>query len=190
MPEKMSFSWQYVSWFDRYKWHQCYVSMKHYENFVGFNDINMKLEFFICFEFVFNLAGVGVVCKTWCSTIHGGTGHIDCIFMGTVLSTSACVVLLPLYLIFITPVVRIIDAMQIIIISHYCFLYMPVALFNFHIFTGVILCRLKLIFCDWISKQANSINCCLAQTTNTSVQRDRKLQYNYSRGNSPISFGE
>jgi hypothetical protein len=64
------------------------------------------------------------------------------------LSASACVVLLPLYLIFITAVVCIIDAMQIIIISHYCFLYMPVALFNFHIFTGVILYRLKLIFCD------------------------------------------
>ena len=48
----------------------------------------------------------------------------------------------------------------------------------------------KTLFCDWISKQPDSINCCLAQTTNTSVHRDRKLQYNYSRENNLISFVE
>ena len=40
MAEKLSLSWQYIPWFDRYKWHLCNVSKKHYENFVAFNNIN------------------------------------------------------------------------------------------------------------------------------------------------------
>jgi hypothetical protein len=72
-----------------------------------------------------------------------GLGTLIAYLWAQFLSASVCVVLLPLYLIFITSCALIIDTMQIDIISHYCLLYMSVTLFIFHIFTGVILYRLK-----------------------------------------------